>query len=84
MIIHTGEKVYECDQSGKIFVWVSNLKEHLNIHSKKKQHSCSLCGKSFSHLYSLKAHQKIHTGVREYMFFQSEKTCITAQHLKMH
>lgn len=59
-------KQFECLFCGKIFNYLSSLKDHIRRHSGEKPFSCSVCGKRFAQKTYLKLHQRVHSGEKPY------------------
>ena len=73
-----------CDECGKIFSHLRNLKRHkesCNVNVKVKVYACEVCNKSYSRLDNLKRHAKQH-GIRvndkmmmSFVDYATEKSC---------
>ena len=57
--VHEGRKDYKCDECGKSFTQLGNMKKHIYIvHRGHKDYNCNSCGKLFSRAGNLKKHMK--------------------------
>ena len=61
MVVHTGEKKFECKECCKLFARNSSLLRHMISHSGIKPYEC-FCGKLFSSCSSLQSHCRKHIG----------------------
>ena len=84
MLIHTGDKLHDCDVCGKSFTQKSNLTQHMLIHTGDKQHICGTCGTSFTQKNSLTQHMLIHTGDEQHICGTCGKSFRNKSNLKQH
>ena len=62
MMIHSGEKSYQCSQCDKAFNETSALMKHMRNHIGEKPYQYSQCDKAFSRTDHFKKHTMTHTG----------------------
>ena len=65
MVIHTGEKTYQCSQCDKAFNETSALMKHMRNHTGEKPYQCSQCDKAFSRTDYLKKHIMESTNIKK-------------------
>ncbi|KAH3804519.1 hypothetical protein DPMN_132806 [Dreissena polymorpha] len=66
MRIHSGERLYKCEECSYACNQSSTLRKHMMIHTGERPYKCVVCGKAFKLSGDLKTHMRIHTGERPY------------------
>jgi KRAB domain-containing zinc finger protein len=56
-----------CQQCGKAFFTLSNVRRHTRTHNEDKPCVCEQCGKVFLSLSDLKSHEQTHTEQKPYV-----------------
>ncbi|KFM80436.1 Zinc finger protein PLAGL1, partial [Stegodyphus mimosarum] len=61
ILIHSGERRFQCTSCGRRFHRKDHLKNHLQVHNPNKiLHSCELCQKTYCSLLSYRKHLALH------------------------
>lgn len=61
ILIHSGERPFQCSSCGRRFHRKDHLKNHLQVHNPNKiLHACELCQKTYSSLLSYRKHIALH------------------------
>ncbi|EFO13230.1 hypothetical protein LOAG_15300, partial [Loa loa] len=89
IMIHAGEKLYNCSKCGMNFTWKESLHKHMRTHTGEKPYSCSKCGMNFADPSNRLRHMMtIHTGEKLYNCSVCNKkfsrSCSMKLHRKIH
>jgi len=73
-----------CEQCTRIFVYPSQLREHMMFHSGARMFPCPLCSMSFIKEHHLRAHQSTHTDQRPHTCPQCNRSFSLKGNLQRH
>mgnify|MGYP002476672876 CR=1 FL=1 len=73
-----------CQECGKVFVNVSNLRRHLKLHSESKKFSCPECPLTFPRPDQLASHMRVHQGERPFICQHCRIRFTTSSNLRRH
>ncbi|KAL2079777.1 hypothetical protein ACEWY4_025521 [Coilia grayii] len=79
-----GRSPYHCNECGRDFNRMENLKTHLRIHTGERPYTCSACGVRFRHSGALTRHFRIHTGEKPYVCGQCGMSFRNSGGLRFH
>ncbi|KAH7976251.1 hypothetical protein HPB52_010382 [Rhipicephalus sanguineus] len=66
MLIHTGERRFECTVCSQKFALKGTLKRHMRTHTGEKPYKCEVCPYEAADSSSLTLHMANHTGHKEF------------------
>lgn len=84
LLIHFGEKKFECDYCNKKFVARDDLKRHIYGHIDLRRYKCELCPKTFRTGTHRKRHLYTHTGERNYICELCDRSFATSGSRDLH
>ncbi|XP_063854158.1 zinc finger protein 271-like isoform X1 [Scylla paramamosain] len=82
MLVHTGERAFQCGDCGFQASTKSNLARHRQRHSQESR--CHLCGKTLANKFSLKEHLRTHSEERPHRCGQCGKAFLRRRELRVH
>ena len=82
VVIHSGDRPFNCIQCNQAFKTSSELKRHILIHRGKKPNVCDLCNYSSANASNLKTHKLMHSGGKPFACDQCEYSTTRRHHLK--
>ncbi|XP_046396821.1 zinc finger protein 121-like [Ischnura elegans] len=85
VLIHTGERAFQCASCPKAFRTKSDLRLHTRSHTGVKPYECRVCGKRFSVSSNLGHHMRaVHAGERPFSCDACSKTFTSKGSLQKH
>lgn len=84
-VMHTGERVFKCDECQKSFKLLSHLKMHIyRFHTMERPYPCDSCGKRYASVTDLRCHLLIHSSERPHVCSFCSKGFFSAKDLRKH
>ena len=84
-VMHTGERVFKCDECQKSFKLLSHLKMHIyRFHAGERHYPCDTCGKKYASVTDLKCHLVVHSSERLHACSICSKGFFSAKELRTH
>ncbi|XP_077833256.1 uncharacterized protein LOC713783 isoform X1 [Macaca mulatta] len=80
----TGDKAFDCSDSGKSFVNHSHLQGHLRTHNRESLHEWKECGRGFIHSTDLAVHIQSHSSEKPYKCKECGKSFRYSAYLNIH
>merc|ERR1719188_2452778 len=86
VLMMTEERVFPCQQCGKVFAKMSKLTQHMKTHSPEDhyKHPCDICGKKFTRPQHVIRHKLLHTGEKPHACPNCDKSFAREDKLKHH
>jgi uncharacterized Zn-finger protein len=84
-VMHTGERVFKCDECQKSFKLLSHLKMHIyRFHTMERPYPCHSCGKRYASVTDLRCHLLVHSSERPHVCSICNKGFYSAKDLRKH
>lgn len=79
-----GSEQHTCTVCGKLFLYFSQLQQHLRVHTNERPYVCNICSKAFTQQGNLKKHLIIHSGERPFRCSLCDYSAVELSNLKKH